>query len=371
MLNRKNGGVCLLLGLYFHIPFCKTKCAYCAFNSVCDLKLEDEYFKAMLKEIESFKEKKIVADTIYLGGGTPSVAKLENIENLIKKIREVFTITKSAETTIEINPTTALEENLLKYRLLGFNRVSFGVQSFNDLELKKLRRTHNKESAKIAVKQAQKAGFENISIDLIIGIPEQTKASIITNLKELESLKITHISVYMLKIEKNTEFYLNPPNNLPSDDIVSEFYLFVCNELKKLGFIQYEISNFAKKGYESKHNLKYWNLEEYLGFGVSAHSFYENRRFFNEEKIKNYVENPLKNLKEKTYLEIEWFILGLRLSKGLELEKLKQLKIYSKDFENKIQKLNDEKLVIVKNNKLKLTLKGMLLQNSILSYILK
>lgn len=358
-----------MTGLYFHIPFCKRKCPYCAFNSICDMAKEDEYFQAMLDEIESFKRQEIAADTIYLGGGTPSIAKFENVEKLMLKIREVFEIKKLKEATIEINPTTAIEDNLRKYVALGFNRVSVGIQSFSDLELQKLKRTHTKNIAKKAVKIAHDVGFNNISIDLMIGIPEQTKTSIMATLKELENLKITHVSIYMLKIEKDTEFYFNKPKNLPVDDVVAEFYLLICNELKKMGFIQYEISNFAKKGYESKHNLKYWGLEEYLGFGVGAHSFYGKKRFHNENKIFEYVKNPAIDFMDSVDLEFEWFILGLRLRKGLELQKLKQLKIYDENFEQKLQKLEFEKLIYIENDRLKLTLKGMLMQNLIITYL--
>ena len=360
-----------LLGAYFHIPFCKKKCSYCNFYStVYTEELEEKFLNAVLKEQESYLKNSKKLNTIYFGGGSPCLVKATTLQKILKKAEQIFKIKKNAEITIEINPSSAVKEKLLEYKLIGINRLSFGVQSFNDFELKKLGRTHDGKTALKAIKTAQEVGFKNISIDLIIGIPEQTQSSLKENLQIVKSLNISHVSIYQLKIEPKTKFFNNPPKNLPEDDLVAKFYFLVFNELLNGGFLQYEISNFSKKFKQSKHNLKYWTLKEYLGFGPSAHSFYLNKRFYNEPNLKEYLKNPQKTIKEEVNLKLEWFILSFRLNKGILIFSLKQKGFYTKVFKQKLKKLEQEKLIYFKNFRIMLTLKGKMLLNSVLTYLL-
>lgn len=360
-----------MLAAYFHIPFCKKKCFYCNFYSKAHTKeLEENFLKAVLKEEEFYFKKGKRLSSIYFGGGSPCLVKAKTLKKILEKADEIFKIKKNAEITIELNPSNVFKKKLLEYKLIGINRLSFGVQSFNDSELKILGRTHDKKTALKAIKMAQEVGFKNISIDLIIGIPQQTNESLKKTLQIVKNLNISHISIYQLKIEPQTNFFNNPPKNLPSEDCVANFYFLVYKELLKAGFLQYEISNFSKRFKQSRHNLKYWNLKEYLGFGPAAHSFYLNKRFFHKASLKEYLKNPTKTLKEEVNLKLEWFILKLRLNKGILIFSLKQKGFYTKEFKKKLKRLKKENLIELKNFRLKLTLKGKMLLNSILTYLL-
>ncbi len=359
-----------MLGIYIHIPFCEKKCSYCNFYSIAlNSDIEEKYVDALTREIEFYKKENRKINSLYFGGGTPSILNLKNIEKIMIALKNAFKFSENTEITIEINPNTATLNKLKYYKELGINRISFGVQSFIDNELKKLERTHNKTVAIKAIENALTCGFNNISIDLMLGIPFQTKESLFETLKIATNFNINHISLYHLKIEPNTKFFKFPPKNLMSPDDVANLYLLACEFLESKNFKQYEISNFAKGNKESIHNLKYWTLEEYLGFGPSAHSFYNNKRFYHEDSLINYIKNPLKTAKEEKNLEFEWLILNLRLKKGISIKELKNKKFYTKDFEEKILKLKKENLLEIKNNKLTLTPKGMLLQNSIILFI--
>ena len=358
------------LGLYFHIPFCERKCCYCDFYSTAyNEKLKEEYVNAILKEVEE-KACNVIVDSIYFGGGTPSLLGVKDFEKILATIYRFFNISSFAEISIEVNPDTISYEKLKSLKECGINRISFGVQSFNDYELKRLGRTHNAYIARKYILLAKKAGFNNISIDLMIGISGQTKESLIKTLNIATKLPLTHISIYQLKIEKNTVFYIKRPTDLPSDDFVAEFYETCVNLLKEANFLQYEISNFAKKGFSCKHNLKYWTLKEYLGFGAAAHSFYKNKRFFHKSSIKEYIKNPFKTEKEEVELDYEWFILKLRLNEGINITDLKLKKFYVPYFVERAKLLKEKGLIEIKDGILKLSLKGMLLQNSIIIYFL-
>ena len=360
-----------MLGAYFHIPFCKKKCPYCNFYSVgYKEQLEHEFLNAILKEIDSYFKKSKMLDSIYFGGGSPCLVKATTLQRIVEKLKQTFKIKKNAEISIELNPSNVFKKKLLEYKLLGINRLSFGVQSFNDDELKKLGRTHNQKTALSAIKLAQDVGFKNISIDLMIGIPEQTEQSLKQTLEIAKNLNITHISIYQLKLEPKTKFFNTPPKNLPEDDLVAKFYFLVVKKLLNWGFLQYEISNFSKRFKQSKHNLKYWSLKEYLGFGPAAHSFYLKKRFFHMADLKEYLKNPEKNLKEEVNLNLEWFILKLRLNKGILIFSLKQRGFYTKEFKQKLKRLKQENLIEIKNFRLILTLKGKMLLNSVLRYFL-
>ena len=359
-----------LLGIYIHIPFCKKKCSYCNFYSINhNDELEEKFFNSLFKEIESKKEIQNKVDSIYFGGGTPSAISLKKIEKTIAILNKTFKIQTNCEITLEANPTTTTKEKLLTYKKIGINRISFGVQSFVNDELEKLQRTHNEKTARETIENAIKTNFENISIDLMLGIPLQTKKSLKKTLDIATSFQIDHISLYQLKIEPNTKFYKNPPKNLMKEDEVASLYLFSCEFLEKNNFLQYEISNFSKKSKESRHNIKYWTLEEYLGFGPSAHSFSNNKRFYHKNSLVQYIENPTHTIEEKIDLNFEWFILNLRLKKGIPFSKLKEKNFLNKKFKEKILKLQKENLIEKNKDALKLTVNGMLLQNSIILYL--
>lgn len=359
-----------MLGIYIHIPFCIKKCPYCNFYSTSICKYDvNRYINAILNHINIYKKTDSRVNTLYFGGGTPSLLNTKHIEKLILAVETNFKLHNQSEITIEINPNTLNRNKLLNLKDMGINRLSFGVQSFNDNELNMLGRTHTAAEAFNIIELAKNLGFENISIDIMIGIPGQTIESLNNTLSIIERLNIQHLSLYQLKIEKGTPFYNNTPNSIADDDVVSYFYIVACKKLEGMGLKQYEISNFAKRGKQSKHNLKYWTLQDYLGFGPSAHSFFKGTRFYNIPNLDIYMSNPTKTIKEPTDINFEWFILSLRLNSGISIYELKCRNFWTKNFEFKIKKLEKEKIIVVKNNKISLTLKGMLLQNSVILYL--
>ena len=262
---------------YIHIPFCKRKCNYCTFVSYPKIELKTQYIQALLNEIKNCYQGETLK-TIYFGGGTPSLLQIEDIDKLLN----IFRTEKNCEITLEINPETVDEKYLADLRRIGVNRLSIGVQDFNDDILKIIGRGHTSQTAIDAVKTAQNVGFDNISIDLIYGLPSQTLKGFETSLNKAFELNIQHISLYGLKIENGCYFYKNPPKNLPDDDAQAKYYLKAIEFCKQNGFEHYEISNFAIKGFESKHNLNYWNNENYYGFGLSASGYERNIRYYNE-----------------------------------------------------------------------------------------
>jgi oxygen-independent coproporphyrinogen-3 oxidase len=367
------GGVVLKnpIGIYIHIPFCSQKCPYCSFYSVVPTKeLVESYTLALISDISSHSG--IVADTVYFGGGTPILLGIENLIKVLEAVKKSFVLL-NPEITIEVNPNSISLKELEKLFNAGFNRISFGMQTSNEKELALLGRKHNSNDVKKAVENAKKVGFKNISLDVMLGISDQTISSIKTTLDFAFSLDITHISSYMLKFEPNTPFYLEDKNKFPDEDLVSDFYLFAVDYLEKNGFHQYEISNFSKKEFQSKHNNKYWNLVEYLGFGASAHSFYDNKRFFYSSSIDDYISK-----KESVYLEnstpdlTEYVMLKLRLVEGLDVDILE--KLYDIDAKKMLKLASEQKykdFFKVENNKINLTPKGFLLSNSLILYLLK
>ena len=254
---------------YVHIPFCEKKCHYCSFLSFENLNLKSQYLETLLMDIEKNYDK-TPQKTLYIGGGTPSVLEISEIEKLIK----CFNFEKNAEITIEVNPKSANKEYLKKLKNIGINRLSIGVQSFNDEILNKIGRLHNSKDALETIKNAKEAGFENISIDLMYGLPSQTLKIWEETLSIANELDVEHISLYGLKIERGSKFYKNRPKDLPDDDMQEIMYKLALKKLKK--FKRYEISNFAiSKKYRSKHNLNYWHLGYYNAFGLGASGFDE------------------------------------------------------------------------------------------------
>ena len=288
------------MGLYVHIPFCKQKCMYCDFPAYQNLQdYYETYVYALVQEIDLWvsehpesKERSI--DTIYFGGGTPTELSIQQIQMIIDKIKSTFTIDENCHMTIESNPGEVDLQYLTKLVKLGFNRISFGVQTFDDKALTMLHRSHNCEKAKQAVYDAKKAGFTDINIDLIYGLPRQTLEDIQHNLNIVKDLPINHISTYGLQVEVGTYLYHLVQKNLifiPSESIDESMYDTMMSGLKSLGFERYEISNFAKGNSYSRHNLKYWHYIDYLGFGAGAHSFYDGVRRSNNRNVMPYIQS--------------------------------------------------------------------------------
>ncbi len=339
-------------GLYIHIPFCKNKCPYCDFYSkkYCESEAAD-YCGSLVNQMKTFDGG---FDTVYFGGGTPSIIPEELIGKLLYEAENHFEIASDSEITIECNPSKDLSESFKKYKSYGINRVSLGMQSAVDKERFALGRTAGKAQVEKAVFDAKNAGIENISLDLMLGTPKQSLSSLDETFDFIDKMKVCHISAYMLKIEEGTRFFeMKNKLELPSEDEVCEMYLKTVEVLNQLGFPQYEISNFARAGFESRHNLKYWELEPYLGLGKSAHSFWQGKRFFIDESF-NIIPDGEGGTKE------ERIMLGLRLSKGINK------KLTEKDY----QKFIDMGYINEKGDNIALTPKGMLVSNSIINELI-
>jgi len=288
------------MGLYVHIPFCKQKCMYCDFPAYQNLQdYYETYIYALVQEIDLWisehpESKERPIDTIYFGGGTPTELSIQQIKMILDKIKSTFTITDDCHMTIESNPGEVDLRYLTKLVQLGFNRISFGVQTFDDKALAMLHRSHNGEKAKEAVYDAKEAGFADINIDLIYGLPRQSLDDIKRNLTIVEELPINHISTYGLQVEVGTYLYHLVQKNLisiPSESIDEAMYDTMMEGLKELGFERYEISNFSKDNSYSRHNLKYWHYVDYLGFGAGAHSFYNGVRRSNNRNVMPYIQS--------------------------------------------------------------------------------
>ena len=288
------------MGLYVHIPFCKQKCMYCDFPAYQNLQdYYETYVYALVQEIDLWVSEhpdstSKAIDTIYFGGGTPTELSIQQLQMILDKIKNTFTITDDCHMTIESNPGEVNLHYLTKLVKLGFNRISFGVQTFDDKVLTMLHRSHNGKQAKQAVYDAKEAGFTDINIDLIYGLPRQTLEDIQYNLDIVKDLPINHISTYGLQVEVGTYLYHLVQKNLisiPSETIDESMYDMMMDGLKDLGFERYEISNFAKANSYSRHNLKYWHYVDYLGFGAGAHSFYDGVRRSNNRNVMPYIQS--------------------------------------------------------------------------------
>ena len=286
------------IGIYIHIPFCKQKCKYCDFVSFdCEENRIEDYFYCLLQEIEGkaeeLKETQII-DTIYIGGGTPSIVHAEYIERIVKTICKNYNVCENAEITIEVNPGTVNKEKLERYFSIGINRLSIGLQSTNNELLKMLGRIHTYKEFESTYRMARDIGFKNINVDLMIGLPRQTLEDVEESLEKIIEKNPEHISVYSLIVEENTRMFdliENGTFTLPNEELERKMYRKVKEILEQHEFKHYEISNFSKEGYESKHNMNCWNQHSYLGFGVAAHSYFNGMRYSNIDNIKQYIEN--------------------------------------------------------------------------------
>ncbi len=359
-------------GIYLHIPFCDTKCIYCDFYSITNHSRKDEFLSAIKKEIVSrsiqLKDRKF--DTIFLGGGTPSLLSYAELNSLFEILYKNYNISGSSEITMEANPGTLDKDKLKEFRRLPVNRLSFGVQSFIDTELQFLTRIHNSQSARDSITKAHSAGFDNINLDLIFALPGQSMDNWKYNLDEALKLGTKHISAYSLIFEKGTVLYtMRNKGEVKNADIELEqqMYEYTMQFLEDNGYMQYEISNYAKPGYECRHNLKYWTLEEYIAFGPSASSYIEGQRWTNSKNIGRYIEliesgkpayDFIETIDEQTSVT-EHIMLGLR-SRGIYFEDFKSK--HNIDFPEKYAKavntLLENNWAVSDTEKLKLTRKG-------------
>lgn len=307
-------------GLYVHIPYCKQKCKYCSFFSKPSDTVEERYFSHLIEEIEGYASENVKIDTIYIGGGTPSLLSKEQVTELFETIRKTFEVEENAEVSIELNPESASEELFIHLKKCGVNRVSFGVQSFNDDELKAIGRLHDEKTASEKITLAGKY-FDNINLDLMIGLPYQTKDTFSLSLSKALTLPIKHISIYSLIVEENTQIFkmIEEGLQLPDDDETVEMYDLAERELSEHSFHRYEISNFAKSGFECKHNLNCWKFKEYIGVGASAHSFFKDERFSNQDNLENFsdINNRIIYKKSGDDRISEYIMLALRTAKGI------------------------------------------------------
>ena len=321
------------LGIYLHIPFCIKKCLYCDFCSFPDRdgELMRRYVYELCRRIKEYSCacEEYTVDTVYFGGGTPTLLPIECFASLFDCLRESFDISENCEISCECNPASADKDYLRRLRNIGVNRLSIGLQSADDGELAMLGRAHSFEDFKKIFFDAREIGFDNISADLMYGIPNQTKESFEKTLSELIALSPEHISVYGLKIEDRTPFAkMQEKLILPDEDTEYEMYLMCSDILGRNGYKKYEISNFSKRGRESKHNLRYWKRDEYLGFGVAAHSFFENVRFGNSRDMEAFLRGEdicegREAIDKKESLE-EYVMLSMRLSDGIDLDEFER-----------------------------------------------
>lgn len=371
------------LGIYIHIPFCKQKCYYCDFVSYSNKCSEvKEYIESLKKEIEEFDFSNYKVTSIYIGGGTPSYIDSIYIVEIISELKEKLKCNliefKDIEITIEVNPGTVDTKKLNDYKKLGINRLSIGLQSTKNDILKKIGRIHTYQEFLEIYKLARETGFKNINIDLMIGIPGQKIGDLKNTLQDIIKLEPEHISVYSLIIEENTpieKMLENGEIKLPDEDLERNMYWYVKNTLELNGYNHYEISNFAKLGKESRHNLNCWNQEEYIGFGVAAHSYLNDIRFSNTINVEEYIQHIENNRKEEN-IQIEesqsledkkneFMMLGFRKIQGVDIARFKEKFIDNPIFlyRENLNKLVEEGLIEVDLNHIKLTNKGIDLAN--------
>jgi oxygen-independent coproporphyrinogen III oxidase len=307
------------IGLYIHVPFCDGKCPYCDFYSIHGTQERmDDYTECIIRQlIYKSEQYKCEADTLYFGGGTPSLLGAKRIIRIVETARSCYGL-ENAEITVEANPGQELSDFFREIRAVGVNRLSLGMQSAQEEELRLLGRRHTAEQAERCVEQARAAGFENISLDLMLAIQGQTEESLRRSIQFCARAGAEHVSAYLLKIEPGTAYFKNRSNlRIPDEDTAAALYLLACEELENSGYRQYEISNFAKDGYQSRHNLKYWHCEEYLGFGPAAHSFYRGKRFSVPKSIGAFLRNEPPVPEGDGGSFEEFAMLALRLTEGL------------------------------------------------------
>lgn len=369
------------LGIYVHIPFCKSKCEYCDFYSIGggrDRRVIDDYLQALADHIREAGRlaPEYLVDTVYFGGGTPSFFGADNLEKILDEIHKSFRLSIEAEITLEANPDSVTLQSMKKLVRAGFNRISIGVQSDDDAMLKKLGRPHNFHQAKQAMSFARQAGFGNISLDLMYGLPNQTLTAWKETVLRIVGLRPEHISCYALKVEEGTPLWsYKDLANLPDDDTQADMYLAASDILRDYGYEHYEISNFAKKDFRSKHNMKYWTGGEYLGFGPTAASDFAGKRFTIVRDLHGYIDGIAK--KETVLSECEpipprerageYVMLRLRTSDGISAEEYeRQYLMPFAPLEKAMKRFEEKGFAVYENERWRLTERGWLVSNQII-----
>lgn len=400
------------LEIYIHIPFCVKKCDYCDFLSApADLETKDKYVDALINEVKLSKDKmaEYVVDTVFIGGGTPSLLEENQISRILSALRDNCNMSENPEITIECNPGTVTETKLLEYKKSEINRISFGLQSANDEELKSIGRIHNYAGFLESYSLARRCGFDNINVDLMSGLPGQTLKSYEETLNKVVRLEPEHISAYSLIVEENTLMYdrvkkaqIKGINILPDEESERKMYYLTNNILRSNGYRKYEISNYSKPGKECKHNIGYWQRKEYLGFGIGAASLYKENRYNNISDINKYIEVLTNNIKENSINNVgnssevenqvnilnsivknlqqlterdrmeEFMFLGLRMMEGVSMEKFERYfgKPYMEVYGKVQEKMEDKRFLINDNGYVKLTEFGIDLSNYVMSEFL-
>lgn len=364
------------LGLYIHVPFCLKKCAYCSFYSLSNLSLIPSYVDCLCEHIEfqarAFNFSNVVVNSIYFGGGTPSLLSGLQLERILSLLFKKFNVAANAEICMECNPSSLSLQFLKELKALSFSRLSIGVQSAVNSQLKFLGRLHSFEQCRQIFDFAVLAGFRNLSADLIIGLPGQTLNDLIYSFEQFSLLPLTHISIYILKIERGTPLFSANLVNMPSDDELALFYERAVVFFKGKGFVHYEISNFAMPGFECVHNLKYWTLQPYLGFGPSAHSYFNGQRFFVKPSLKLFLAKFFNSQPDVFQVEpcLEWLMLRTRLSRPVFLNELVEQGFEIAHLEPKLQQLARANLIEkVGSSGFVLTARGFLVQNSVVLFL--
>ncbi|MFV0517752.1 MAG: radical SAM family heme chaperone HemW [Aminipila sp.] len=384
------------LGIYIHIPFCIKKCLYCDFLSFenTEKSAHTKYIEALVREIEYYGKlygKNVTVDSVFIGGGTPTLIEANLISYALNSLRKYFMVSGDAEITIECNPKTISEEKLLEYRKSGINRISIGVQTLDDSTLKSLGRVHRALDAEETYKLAREYGFQNINLDLMFAVPGHKMATWIETLNKAILLEPEHISFYSLQLEEGTRFfemYQNEEFEMVSEKIDREMYHHAVNFLTGNGYHHYEISNCAKVGFECKHNLKYWSLENYLGLGIGAHSFIDGTRFSNTRQMEKYISalnEPMNsnlpgNAQWVDWLQtnskqdqiVDFMITGLRKTQGIDLNEFKSRFGVSlfEAYQNQEKQIIDyikNGFMVMEENMLRFTVKGIDISNTVLS----
>ena len=374
------------LSLYIHIPFCARRCGYC--NFVTFVEKENymfDYVDCLIKEMKTYSKKTqdYVVQSVYVGGGTPSYLHSGLMLKIFKALKENFHFLRNAEITIEANPNSLTIEKLEEYRACGVNRLSIGAQSCNNHILKDIDRLHNFEDFKMALELAQAKGFENISVDMLLGLPKQKKRDVIKMLKYLVSHEVKHISAYSLILERGTAMFNKVSSgkvNLPSEDATVEMYNAVYKYLNKKGFKRYEVSNFAIPDYECIHNTVYWTMAEYIGLGVAAHSFFGGERFANTSNLDDYIvkiENKKSPVVDKEKLTLteqkeETIMLSLRTSKGINIETFNYKFNCNllQDKQNEITFLLNNRFIVIERGFLRLAENAFYVLNSVVQKLI-
>ena len=366
-----------MVGVYIHFPFCRQRCYYCDFYSQTDTSLMQQYLFSLENQIEGFSGDNI--DTIYIGGGTPSLLTPEQLHRLLDALNRKFRFSGYAEITLEINPESSDYSKLKGYRDSGINRLSVGVQTVNNSTLNAIGRNSSRQQIEQTLTHAAEAGFVNVAADIIIGLPDEGVESIEDSIETIHRYNVKHISAYILKVSEGTKLW-DKREGLADDDTTADLYCYAAGLLESYGYLQYEVSNFAYDSYQSRHNLKYWNCDDYFGLGAGAYSSIDNKRYYCEADIHRYLEcfTTPSDSWDKGYIydgTVGWddfLILQLRTTAGLSLDSLKERFRYTLNdrMSELINRYIEAEYMVKEGNYIRMTRKGLLVSNEILSSLL-